>query len=788
MFSLRLISLFLISSLLSTQEAESLKYLNNLPEEIRNQIMQDEFNSDSLQIEDNLNDEDQEIEYEEVVIEEPYFGYGFFKKSSNTNAPVLDIPLQADYIIGFNDELELLLTGNVSKLLKLRVDLSGNILVPEIGIISVLNLNLFEANEKIKALVDSSYIGTNANLSVVKPSLKKISVVGSVVKPGTYLVNPFVSISEAIKYADGLKENASIRKIKILKSDGSSSSHDLYNFLIFGDRSTDINLQNGDTLVINATSNYVQIEGEVLRANRYEYLPSDSVSDLLSFAQGLTNNANRNNIFINAITNSQVNTYAVSEDRLVGDLIIENLYVGSTVNVSRKNVFVSGSSVSSGYFNYDEGELLGDFLKKLSFSNSIYPFYFIVSQDSDAGLQTEFFNLSLADPTSYNNIKLSQNVNIEFFSKDQILQINELNDMAALIEEKYTSDLLLNPLMEELNMQVELDLSEEEYLEWERLKTFLPKDRITVMSIGEKILSLPLAGRFTAQSLYDYLGLNIEIDTSNTSIATREKIELNSYSQVFEANDVVSITLPPKEFQTLSVRISGSITSPGNYVVPIKTTLTDLYDIAGGFMEGASNKGIILSRVAVKELEMRALEGAKRVIMDSIVSQQSNAIALGNNSNFDLSTFTALMSEATVTGRVTGDFSPGSVLAQQTVLQDGDEVFIPSTLSTVTVTGEVLNPITTGFEIDSSYQDYIEAAGGLTSFADTRAIYIIKSNGTSRRYSKGFMSKDQYPEPGDTIVIPRDFDQIQGLPLVSVATKIISDIAFAAASLNSISN
>ena len=205
-------------------------------------------------------------------------------------------------------------------------------------------------------------------------------------------------------------------------------------------------------------------------------------------------------------------------------------------------------------------------------------------------------------------------------------------------------------------------------------------------------------------------------------------------------------------------------------------------------MDGASSKGIVLSREAIKELERKALEGAKRIIMDTVISQQSNALALGNSSNVDLTSFASLMSETVVTGRVTGDFSPGSISSQQTVLQDGDEIFIPSVISTVTVTGEVLNPITTGFEIDSTYDDYIEAAGGLTSFADSGAIYIIRSNGTSVRYSKGFMVKNQYPEPGDTIVIPRDYDQVQGLPLVSVATKIISDIAFAAASLNSISN
>lgn len=736
----------------------SLDYFNSLPEEIQNQITEGESNFETLQIEDSLSDEAEEL------VKEPFYGYNFFNKSSETNMPVLDIPLQADYIISFNDELELLLTGNVNELFKLRVDLSGNILVPEIGSITVLNLNLFQANAKINELVENSYIGTAANLSVVKPSLKKISIIGSVNKPGTYLVNPFISISEAIKYSDGLLENASIRNIKILKADGTSSTFDLYKFLVFGDRSIDSNLQNGDTVLVSATSNYVEVDGEVLRPNRYEYLSTDTISDLISFAQGLTNTANDENIFVNALDGSQIKSYSIAKDKIIGELKLEGLNVGSNVSVSRKNVFVAGKSVTSGYFDYEEGELVSDFLKKLSFSDDIYPFFFIVSQDSGAGLQTEYFNLSLADPFSYENIKLAQNVNIKFFSKTEIIKSNELND------------------------EISSEITKAEYKEMEELKNTLPEDKTYVISIGEKSLSIPLAGRITAQTLYDYLGLNIEIDSSNVSVATREKIELNAFSKPFIADDLISITLPPRQNQTMTVSISGNIISPGTYVVPLKTTIDELYEIAGGFMDGASSKGIVLSREAIKELERKALEGAKRIIMDTVISQQSNALALGNSSNIDLTSFASLMSETVVTGRVTGDFSPGSISSQQTVLQDGDEIFIPSVISTVTVTGEVLNPITTGFEIDSTYDDYIEAAGGLTSFADSGAIYIIRSNGTSVRYSKGFMVKNQYPEPGDTIVIPRDYDQVQGLPLVSVATKIISDIAFAAASLNSISN
>ena len=41
-------------------------------------------------------------------------------------------------------------------------------------------------------------------------------------------------------------------------------------------------------------------------------------------------------------------------------------------------------------------------------------------------------------------------------------------------------------------------------------------------------------------------------------------------------------------------------------------------------------------------------------------------------------------------------------------------------------------------------------------------------------------------EPGDTIVVPRNLDKLEALPVISMATKIIADIAFSAASLNAI--
>ncbi len=776
------------------QSSESLKYFNDLPENVKQEFLDENFDLDSqkfIEIEDNLdigkNNEDQpNVSFEEI--KEPFFGYKFFLSNNDTKTPVLDVPLQGDYLLSFNDEVELLITGNKQDQYNLRIDLSGNVLIPEVGSVSLLNLTLSEANKKVSNLIQEYYLGSKAYLSVSAPSLKKISIIGAVQNPGTYLMNPFISLTESLKYAGGLTENSSLRNISVTSLKNENSVHDLYDFLIYGDRKNDINLRNGDTILVNATSDYVDITGEVLRPQRYEYLPSDTFSDLINFSQGYTNRANTSNISVNALVDGQLKTFSATESSQIDSMKIESFNVGSIVTLEKKDIFVEGDAVTNGFFKYTQGQKFTDFIKELSFSDDIYPFYFLVKQNLGNGMQKEFFNLSLADPSTYENIILGENVNIEFFSKSQILELNRLNDEAFAIENEYESKVLENPLTEELNLQEKLNLDDEEFEKWQKLKNTFPLDRQVSLNIANKNFLIPLAGRFTTKSIFEYMGLNVVIDKQNVSVSTRTKIELNSFETIFNSNQVLSITIPPNKDQTFQIKISGNISSPGTYIVPTKTTLNELYDIAGGLTDGASTEGIILTREQVKELERKALNGAKKIIMDSVISQQANASFSNNISSLDYSSIISLIDESEVSGRITGNFSPGSPASMQTILQNGDEIFIPSVISTVTVSGEVLNPITTGFKDDSTYEDYIEAAGGFTTFADKKAIYIIKSDGTSIRYSKGFMTKNQYPEPGDTIVVPRDFDEIKGLPLVSVATKIISDIAFAAASLNSLSD
>ena len=106
----------------------------------------------------------------------------------------------------------------------------------------------------------------------------------------------------------------------------------------------------------------------------------------------------------------------------------------------------------------------------------------------------------------------------------------------------------------------------------------------------------------------------------------------------------------------------------------------------------------------------------------------------------------------------------------------------------LTIIGQVLNPLTVEYETNVSVKEYIDKAGSFTEMADKRGIYIIGSDGASVPYDTRLFQNELRLQPGDTIVVPRDFDRVSTLPLVNSAAQIISNIAFAAASLNTLNN
>ena len=136
-----------------------------------------------------------------------------------------------------------------------------------------------------------------------------------------------------------------------------------------------------------------------------------------------------------------------------------------------------------------------------------------------------------------------------------------------------------------------------------------------------------------------------------------------------------------------------------------------------------------------------------------------------------------------------GDFSPKSESSINTILFDGDTIFVPKRPNSINILGEVLNPVAIEYSKKMSLQSAINNAGGFQEYADKRRVYVIKANGMIQKANKNIFVKNISLEPGDTIVVPRKI--VTNNPAIEAIipfTSILSDLAFSAAALDNLSS
>ena len=796
----------------------NLEYFESLPDSVKTEIIsqgdnslqinnkkQTEYLTNSFDLQNSLrqnafqNLSDKELkEKKELNL---IFGFNFFNEENNIlelEDPILDIPLNADYMISVNDELEILLTGGVDKFLNTRVDMGGNILIPEIGSLSIANLSLAKASEKINEYVNLKYIGTETFISITRPSYRKISIIGSVENPGTYLVNPFTSVSGALKYAGGLTKNASIRNVQLINYKGDKVFVDLYDFLVFGDRSNDRNVLNGDTINILATDRFVDIKGAIHRPMKYEYKPEDSIEELIKIAQGMKSNASSEKIFVNKLINNNIISKKVGLKEIIGSEEIRELNIGGEEKSLSKELLVNGSAVTNGYYDFNDNDALSTIINQLSFSYNIYPYYAVIKQSSMGGLSNEILSFSIADPESYSNIKLKNNPEIYFYSVEEIKEISEkfvaisFPNEPEEIDEGMKNRRFMNDQRTRLRSLEGEDLEDIDELQKELEEYNILLSDLKIVSSGKKRMLLPLSGNFIPKTLINNLNVNSVHNIDGVSV-TKQNGDLiaNAYLQNVMSSEIIAVSFPTLENKLIKVEITGQVQSPGEYIVSNSTSLNSLYALAGGLNKNASASGIVFSRESIKEKEKIAFEGAKKILIDTYIQNLANPLssqsgATGTSS--EIAGILTLIDDVAFIGRISGDFSEDSLSANKLILENGDKLLVPSQSILVSIVGEVLNPSTVLHKPSLSYDDYIELAGGYSKFASPKDLYIVRESGESYQLNRGYFRREIFLNPGDTIVVPRDLEKISTIPLVSIATKIVSDIAFAAASLNSLSD
>ena len=251
------------------------------------------------------------------------------------------------------------------------------------------------------------------------------------------------------------------------------------------------------------------------------------------------------------------------------------------------------------------------------------------------------------------------------------------------------------------------------------------------------------------------------------------------------------ININPVANTQVKVKIEGLVEYPGEYLVDNSTSLSDLYEIAGGFKDRAFFKGIVFKRKSIADNERVSAELNRNNIIEEIISSYSSSAGTGDNTiDPDLLELFTDVSGIEYSGRLAGDFSPETAITKTLFLENGDSIYVPAFSNTIRISGQVNQQITTNFKNTLKLGDYIDLAGGFTGSADKKLIFIISATGEGKVVPQRrlFNESNILLQPGDTIFIPRDLSKLDNISLARVSLEILSSLAISAASLNAITN
>jgi protein involved in polysaccharide export with SLBB domain len=98
--------------------------------------------------------------------------------------------------------------------------------------------------------------------------------------PGTYTLPAFATAFNALYHAGGPSDKGSFREIRVVRQGQTLTTIDLYDFLLKGETTLNIRLQDEDLIFIGPNKHQVTISGEVKRPAIYELRENETLGDL----------------------------------------------------------------------------------------------------------------------------------------------------------------------------------------------------------------------------------------------------------------------------------------------------------------------------------------------------------------------------------------------------------------------------------------------------------------------------------------------------------------------------
>ena len=676
------------------------------------------------------------------------FGTELFSNTNLTFEPDLNMATPKNYVIGPEDELLLNIYGmNISQQ-KLIVSPEGSVNVRYAGMINVSGLTIEGAASVIRSRLLKYYPAlrngqTKLELSLGNIRSIRVILIGAINRPGTYTLPSLANIFNALYMSGGPAENGSFRNIELIRNNKVIQVADLYDFLMRGNQSANIRLEDNDVIRVPFADNLITLSGQVNRPGIFEIKEPETLEEAIEFAGGFKSKAFRGRITGKRYTDFDRMVIDISGDSLAyfkpqnGD----EYFIDSVINRYQNRVVIHGAVFKPGAYALETGMSLKNLIDKAQgLKEDVYQGRAILVRTRQ-DLTKEYIVADLKPilDGSSNGILLQREDSVH------VASIFDLKDSAVVTINgavrspgtyRYEAGLTLKSLI--LKSEGFADNATGMGIEISRRK----RD-VQINQAGSDIVEL------------------IRIDDNMELSGSSSDIPLMPY-------DIITIKEDPYYKEQISVKISGEVLLPAIYTLQSREErLSSLIRRSGGLLYTAN------------------VNGAKLIRRNKDIVDSSEVKRLLESVEMD----TTLKTERLVkpTTEVAIDLAyilknPGS--ADDITLEEGDELIIPRINNTVSVGGEVFRPVDIMFEKNKDFRDYLSDAGGVTQSGKRSRAFVIYPNGRSAKIRRTLGIFPDYPkiEPGSNIIVPlkpkkEGIDAVKAGIIISAITALITAVS-----------
>jgi protein involved in polysaccharide export with SLBB domain len=664
----------------------------------------------------------------------PIYGANLFQETPTTFAPVDHAPVTADYVIGPGDELLIRAWGQIEFDIHTRVDRNGAIYIPRVGSINVAGLRFDQLQGFLKSHIGHIYQNFDLNVGMGELRSIDVFVVGQASHPGRYTISSLSTLANAIFASGGPSPSGSMRHIELKRGSATVTTFDLYDLLLKGDKSKDVQLLPGDVIYFAPIGPQVALGGQVNNPAIYELKNETTLSDVLQLAGGLAVTAYGGKVYVEQIKDRE--NRSIEEIKLDKAGMQRPLKDGDVLNFTAisprfvESVTLRGNVAQPGRYPWHDGMRVTDLIPNREFL-----------------ITREYWN-------QQNSLTLQMQTNA----------VNEKNQTVP----KDVDKLDKGPLNDVKKNAPEINW---DYAVIQRMN---PQDLSTELipfNLGKAVLQHDDAANLALQA-----GDTVTIfSQADLRVPRDQQTKLVKLEGEFASAGVYRAQ-PGENLRELVIRAGGLAPSAYLYAAVFTRESTRIQQQERLDMFIAQMERDLARQIAQTSQNARTSEeaNAARASMDARRASLEK------------------LRQLKADGRIVLTLHPddtGVASIPELPLEDGDKLYVPSRPIVVSVVGDVYNQGSFIQRPGKTVVRYLRDAGGPTRNADKSRTFVVRANGSvvSKDAASGFWSggfNSMVLMPGDTVVVPEELNPGAALRNFKDWSQILFNFGLAAAAIN----